>query len=41
MLHYERLKNWMDSYAEHAAIFDAIKAMDKKAAKAALAKNIR
>lgn len=41
MLHYERLGNWMDSYAEHAAIFAAIKAADKKAARAALTKNIR
>lgn len=41
MLHYERLGNWMDSYAEHAAIFAAIKAANKKAARTALAKNIR
>ncbi len=41
MLHYERLHNWMDNYAEHEAIFEAIKKVDKKAAKAALSKNIR
>lgn len=40
-LHYERLQDWMDSYREHEAIFAAVKRGDKKAAKAALARNIR
>lgn len=41
MLHYERLHDWMENYREHVAIFSAIKRGDKRAAKAALAKNIR
>jgi len=42
MLHYDRLRgDWMESYNEHKAIFDAIVANDKKAAKAALVANIK
>lgn len=41
MLHYERHIEWMESYAEHKAIYEAIVARDAKAAKAALVRNIR
>ena len=41
MLHYERHSGWMDSYAEHKAIVDAILAGDKRAAKKALTANIK
>ena len=41
MLHYERHSNWLESYREHKAIFDAIKKGDKKAARAALKANVR
>jgi len=41
MLHYERLGDWMASYKEHRAIFEAVKKGDKRAAQAALKANIR
>ena len=41
MLHYERHRNWLESYREHKAIFDAVKAGNKKAAVAALKANVR
>ncbi|MCB1121424.1 MAG: GntR family transcriptional regulator [Verrucomicrobiae bacterium] len=41
MLHYERHEDWMESYGEHAAIFEAIKLGDKRAARDALKANIR
>ncbi|MBK1880227.1 GntR family transcriptional regulator [Pelagicoccus mobilis] len=41
MLHYERHRDWMESYKEHEAIADAIKAGDKRAAKKALTANIK
>jgi DNA-binding GntR family transcriptional regulator len=41
MLHYSRHRNMMDSHREHAAIVDAIRRRDKKAAIAALVANIQ
>lgn len=41
MLHYERHRDWMESYKEHEAIADAIKAGDKREAKKALNANIK
>lgn len=41
MLHYERHLNWIESYREHKAIYEAIKRVDKKAARDALKANIR
>ncbi len=41
MLHYRRHDDWMDSYAEHAAIVDAIRRKDLPAATAALQENIQ
>ena len=41
MLHYERHGDWIESYREHVAIFEAIKSGDRKAAKAALVTNIQ
>jgi len=41
LLHYDRHRDWMESYTEHLAIFSAIKKRDKRAAKAALNLNIR
>ena len=41
MLHYERHIEWIESFAEHEAIYKAIEKRDRKAAKAALVRNIR
>lgn len=41
MLHYERHRDWMESYREHEAIANAIKAGDKREAKKALNANIK
>jgi DNA-binding GntR family transcriptional regulator len=41
MLHYSRHRNMMESHREHAAIVDAIRRRDKKAAVAALLANIQ
>ena len=41
MLHYRRNDDWMESYAEHAAIVEAIRGRDLKAAIAALQENIQ
>ena len=41
MLHFERHGDWIESYREHVAIFEAIKSGDRKAAKAALVTNIQ
>lgn len=41
LLHYERHIGWMESFAEHEAIYNAIVARDRKAAKTALVQNIR
>jgi DNA-binding GntR family transcriptional regulator len=41
MLHYSRHRNMMESYREHAAIVDAIRRRDKRAAVAALVANIQ
>ncbi|MDB4474625.1 GntR family transcriptional regulator [Opitutaceae bacterium] len=41
MLHYERHGDWIESYREHVAIFEAIERGDRKAAKAALVTNIQ
>ena len=41
MLHYERHRGWMESYKEHKAIADAIKAGDTTAAQKALLANIK
>ncbi len=42
MLHYDRLRgDWMESYREHKAIFDAIVIGDIQAAKESLAANIK
>ena len=41
MLHYERHRDWLESYKEHKAILDAIETGDKKTAKAALVANIK
>ena len=40
-LHYSRHRNMMESYREHAAIVDAIRRKDRKAAIEALTANIR
>ena len=40
-LHYSRHRNMMESYREHAAIVDAIRKKDKRAAIAALKENIQ
>ncbi len=41
MLHYERHGDWIESYREHVAIFEAIERGDRNAAKAALVTNIQ
>ncbi len=41
MLHYSRHEDLMESHREHAAIIDAIRQQDKKAAVAALVTNIQ
>lgn len=41
MLHYERHRDWMESYKEHEAILEAIKNRDKVAAKKAIRANIK
>ncbi len=41
MLHYSRHRDMMESHGEHAAIVDAIRKRDKKAAVAALTANIQ
>lgn len=41
MLHYDRLKDLMESYEEHLAIFRAVAARDLEAAVAALEVNLR
>ena len=41
MLHYERHGDWIESYREHVAIFEAIERGDRKGAKAALVTNIQ
>ncbi|MEM6428505.1 MAG: GntR family transcriptional regulator [Deinococcota bacterium] len=41
LIHYDRLGDLMESYHEHKAILDAIKAKDKKKALDALARNIQ
>jgi DNA-binding GntR family transcriptional regulator len=41
LLHYSRHRNMMESYREHAAIVDAIRKKDKKAAIKALTANIQ
>lgn len=41
MLCYRRHRDWMDSYAEHAAIVEAIRRGDRKQAIRALKENIR
>jgi DNA-binding GntR family transcriptional regulator len=41
MLHYERHGDWIESYHEHVAIFEAIERGDRKGAKAALVTNIQ
>ena len=40
-LHYSRHHDWMDIHREHAAIVEAIKKGDKKAAIENLQENIR
>lgn len=40
LLHYDRHRDWMESYAEHLAIYTAITNRDKKASKQALKTNI-
>jgi DNA-binding GntR family transcriptional regulator len=41
MLHYSRHRDMMDSHREHAAIVNAIRQRDKKAAVKALVANIQ
>lgn len=41
MLHYERHRDWMESYKEHEKVAEAIKAGDTKAALKALNANIK
>ncbi|GAB5558951.1 MAG: GntR family transcriptional regulator [Synoicihabitans sp.] len=41
MLHYERHRNWMESYHEHEKVTEAIESGDVKAAIAALKANIK
>ena len=41
MLHYSRHRNMMESHREHAAIVDAIRKRNKKAAVTALTANIQ
>lgn len=41
MLHYERHRDWMESFKEHEKVAEAIKAGDKKAALKALNANIK